>query len=357
MSIVKSSGFSSGIIFAALMQVSAGSFADQSIDTAKQVVVLQDAIHAERRTRASRDASLQRAIDAISLIPGPAGAVGPVGADSVVPGPKGDKGEQGKAGADSQVAGPQGIQGPAGMVGQQGFPGVNGADSNVPGPEGPIGSPGINGLDGVDGRDAELPVGASAGDILYWDGSVWKLSPAPPEGHDGHAVLVLISGVPTWRLPAAPVTYSVGDKGPAGGLVFSIDAEGLHGLEAAPEDQTEGTSWGCYSTLLPGAYDTQVNAGPQNTGNTVAGCADAGHAAKLANNYWLNGYNDWYLPSKDELNLMYQQREQLGSFADEVYWSSSQLSRFLAWSQYFADGTQDAARKYLPQRVRAIRSF
>jgi len=107
-------------------------------------------------------------------------------------------------------------------------------------------------------------------------------------------------------------------------------------LEAAPEDQTEGVSWGCYSTLLPGAYGVQVNAGPQNTGNAVAGCADAGHAAKLANNYWLNGYNDWYLPSKDELNLMYQQREQLGSFAD---------------------GTQDATRKYLPQRVRAIRSF
>ena len=354
MGIVKSSGFSSGIIFAALMQVSTGSFADQNIDTAKQVVVLQDAIHTERRARASRDAALQRAIDAISLTPGPAGAVGPVGADSVVPGPKGDKGEQGKAGADSQVAGPQGIQGPAGRVGQQGFPGVNGADSNVAGPEGPVGPSGINGLDG---RDAEFPVGASAGDILYWDGSVWKLSPVPPEGRDGHAVMTLISGVPTWTLPAAPVTYSVGDKGPAGGIVFSIDAEGLHGLEAAPEDQAEDTSWGCYSTLLPGAYGAQVNAGPQNTGNIVAGCADAGYAAKLANNYWLNGYNDWYLPSKDELNLMYQQREQLGNFADEVYWSSSQLSRFAAWSQYFADGTQDTARKYLPQRVRAIRSF
>ena len=354
MSIIKNSRLVEGVLFTALVQISTVAFADSVAATGQQLVVMQDALHAERRARVSRDAGLQRSINAISLMPGPAGAVGPAGTASIVPGPKGERGEQGKAGADSMVAGPQGIQGRPGKVGQQGFPGVNGVDSQVPGPEGPQGE---KGLTGMDGRDAELPVGATAGDILYWDGSVWKLSPAPPEGLEGKAGLVLISGVPTWTLPVAPVTYSVGDAGPAGGIVFSVGDDGLHGLEAAPVDLQGEASWGCYSNHLPGNYAVEINAGAQNTGNIIAACTDAGYAAKRANNYWLNGYNDWFLPSKDELDLMYKHIALEGDFSELPYWSSTQSGRFTAWSQYFTDGSQDTERKYLPQQVRTIRMF
>ncbi len=55
-------------------------------------------------------------------------------------------------------------------------------------------------MDGTDGSDASLPEGADPGDILYWDGLVWNLTPAPPvEAYTTPHVLTLVEGVPTWE--------------------------------------------------------------------------------------------------------------------------------------------------------------
>ena len=52
---------------------------------------------------------------------------------------------------------------------------------------------------------------------------------------------------PPWTTP-----YAIGDLGPAGGIVFYVTDGGVHGLEAAPEDQGSG-AWGCYGTLTGAA--------------------------------------------------------------------------------------------------------
>lgn len=136
------------------------------------------------------------------------------------------------------------------------------------------------------------------------------------------------------------------------------DANVPHGIIAAPEDQ--GTAeWGCNETLI-GGTSTAIGTGAANTNAIVSGCAEAGIAAKVATDLDLNGYTDWYLPSKDELNKLYENRVAIGGFGSEVYWSSSEYDSFnLPWIQNFINGVQNlSALKSDPSwSVRAVRSF
>lgn len=63
----------------------------------------------------------------------------------------------------------------------------------------------------------------------------------------------------------------------------------------------------------------------------------------------------WRLPTKEELNLLYQQKSVLGGFALDFYWSSTEFSRGSAWGQNFANGNQFSLNKYNTDRVRAVR--
>jgi hypothetical protein len=88
------------------------------------------------------------------------------------------------------------------------------------------------------------------------------------------------------------------------------------------------------------------------------------YAAGLCANYQGGGYGDWYLPSKEELNLMYNNLHvaDKGGFASAFYWSSSEYSDKLygtdfAWAQDFSFGGQDIPSKRGALRVRAVRAF
>jgi hypothetical protein len=59
------------------------------------------------------------------------------------------------------------------------------------------------------------------------------------------------------------------------------------------------------------------------TGCTAAGCATAGIAAKLCDDLVDGGYADWYLPSSDELYKLYLNKDIIGGFVQNYYWSSS----------------------------------
>jgi len=160
--------------------------------------------------------------------------------------------------------------------------------------------------------------------------------------------------------------YKIGDVGPAGGWVFYITpgSDGLHGLEAAPEDSASLRPWGCAGTSLRGAGGLAVGNGGQNTGDILSGCLEANIPARIAANYWVNGYSDWYLPSSEELNLMYLNIGQgsttignVGGFEPWFYWSSSEQNDSLAWDQFFEDSTIAATSKTFNDYVRAIRNF
>ena len=165
-----------------------------------------------------------------------------------------------------------------------------------------------------------------------------------------------------------PKKYAIGDVGSAGGWVFFVTGDGLHGFEAAPVDQAvafaPGAAWGCSTTLIPGADGTRVGRGARNSGDILAGCATAGIAADLADAYTLNGYTDWYLPSQDELNEMYLNIGpgsltvgNVGGFVGNFYFSSSEIDVSSAWLQNFLDGTQVSSGKGNTLGVRAVRAF
>ncbi|MEI6757710.1 MAG: TIR domain-containing protein [Chlorobium sp.] len=125
----------------------------------------------------------------------------------------------------------------------------------------------------------------------------------------------------------ASTTLKIGDYY-GGGKVAWLDSTGKHGLIAAKAD-------------LPGGDKYTWEA--------------AKKACKELNE---NGYNDWYLPSKDELNHLYTNRSAVGGFAVIGYWSSTEISADSAWRQTFGSGVQYYNfGKYDEWRVRPVRAF
>jgi len=142
-----------------------------------------------------------------------------------------------------------------------------------------------------------------------------------------------------------------------GGIVFYIDGTGQHGLVCAPSDQ--GTfPWGCYGTDISGT-SIALGTGMANTLAIVNGCSQRPIASSVCNDLALNGYDDWYLPSMNELSLMYQnlRTQNLGHFSNVYYWSSSQVSSGYAWAVNFTSGVLSDFNKSSSYRVRAVRAF
>jgi hypothetical protein len=101
-----------------------------------------------------------------------------------------------------------------------------------------------------------------------------------------------------------------------------------------------------------------IGNGKQNTELIVRG-DETGTAAHRCREYQQGGYSDWFLPSKDELNLMYQNLKQksLGGFSNATYWSSSERSNSSAWYQEFSNGSSWYNSKPNTYSVRPIRQF
>jgi len=142
-----------------------------------------------------------------------------------------------------------------------------------------------------------------------------------------------------------------------GGLVFYNNGSG-HGLVCASSDQSTAASWGCYGTSI-GTTSLALNTGASNTTAIIAKCSTAGIAARLCDDLTIDIYSDWYLPSLDELSLMYENlhAQGLGSFVSDYYWSSSEDNVGLAWRIHFSVGSKHNDGKDYPVYVRAVRTF
>ena len=141
-----------------------------------------------------------------------------------------------------------------------------------------------------------------------------------------------------------------------GGIVFYVDGTGMHGLISATSDQSTATTWGCYGTFI-GGTSTAIGTGQANTTAIVAGCTTLYIAAQICDALELNGYTDWFLPSKNELNQLYLQKTVIGGFANAYYFSSSEIDLNTAWAQYFYGGNTYNILKGATGHVRAVRAF
>jgi len=169
----------------------------------------------------------------------------------------------------------------------------------------------------------------------------------------------------------------IGEKGQAGGIVFydkGSYSDGWRFLEAAPANTEFQARWGGYKGYEPNNiieyYDlpqtgTAVGKGNWNTvflARFLELMGESGRAAQQCAQLNIGGYSDWFLPSKDELNLMYRnlKLKGWGGFSNKrysYYWSSSQKYNTYAWGQDFSDGSQDDLGKDSTFSVRAVRAF
>jgi len=165
----------------------------------------------------------------------------------------------------------------------------------------------------------------------------------------------------------------IGMVGPAGGIVFYDKgnvSDGWRYLEAAPTDiDVSGVYshvWGGYGTEVgTSAQGTAIGTGTSNTAAIVSAYGPSApydntgnYAARLADQYEYGDYADWFLPSKDELNAMYDNKTSIGAFSTSSYWSSSEVDSNNAWYQLFGVGNQfDYLNGNGTMRVRAIRAF
>jgi len=152
----------------------------------------------------------------------------------------------------------------------------------------------------------------------------------------------------------------IGDSYQGGIVAYISDVMGEHGLIAAPNDQSTNIAWWNGNYTVTGAIGTAIGTGQSNTTAIVQTQGPGNYAAKLCDDFVLNGYNDWFLPSRDELDILYQNRNLIGGFTTDYYWSSSEDYYTSAWCQNFGSGLKSSGNKdgtYAASRVRAVRAF
>ena len=159
---------------------------------------------------------------------------------------------------------------------------------------------------------------------------------------------------------ATTTTYTLGQSY-GGGIIFYLDNTSQHGLIAASTDQSTGIQWYNGGYIITGATGTVNGTGLSNTNSILTTQGSGSYAAYIASQT-ANGYSDWYLPSIDELNLMYTNLyvKGLGSFTATFYWSSSEYSSdqtHQAWVHDFGGNSNFGYWKSNKANVRAIRKF
>ena len=154
--------------------------------------------------------------------------------------------------------------------------------------------------------------------------------------------------------------YRIGDTGPAGGIIFYDKGNrngGWQYMEVAKDDLGKATG------LKINGTNTGIGTGKQNT-QVIA--RSGGMAAMICEAYRGGGFADWFLPSKDELNMMYINLVRISRIVDweDTFWSSSVVNGVgnwrAVWAQRFSDGYQEGGMIHNEGNnysIRAVRQF
>lgn len=173
--------------------------------------------------------------------------------------------------------------------------------------------------------------------------------------------------------PAGAASYAIGDIGPGGGIVFHVDPDGFTCgadltalctyLEAAPATSEIEITWAettNQSLTVDGADSSTIGHGQRNTVEITSQTGNEidNSAAVYASAYANNGYDDWYLPAKDELSELHLRRGLVGGFSPVSYWSSTEYNAYDAWTRHFGYGypSYDSKASLEGFRVRPVRA-
>ena len=190
-----------------------------------------------------------------------------------------------------------------------------------------------------------------------------------------------------WKLKPS---YSIHDIGPGGGYVFydcdadndSGNADGLISTKCGWRYmEVARTSIGYYKfgyyrpeggNTMVGGTSTAIGTGKSNTEKLVAAMGDEAYMDKEGDDkgsyaalscykkdLFNNGYDDWFLPSKDELYQLYINihRRWNVDWGHDAFFSSSEFNQDYAWSQDFFFGYQHGYIRNVGQYILPVRQF
>ena len=166
-------------------------------------------------------------------------------------------------------------------------------------------------------------------------------------------------------------THYIGEQF-GGGVIFHLwkDAQGSeHGLIVDIVDLSTGQSWSNQSSTSIGASAQSSWDGLSNSNAIVGQAGHTSSAAALCLNSTNGNQSDWYLPSIDELSLLWHNRFNVNKSLSSIggatvlpfsavnYWSSSEFNASNAWGLLCFDGSASYNGKGGTNSVRAVRAF
>jgi hypothetical protein len=156
-------------------------------------------------------------------------------------------------------------------------------------------------------------------------------------------------------------TCKLGDIGPGGGRVFYVapdrpdrlvaNGKSARYMEASNFDHE--TKWSCINTRSGIGTRTSIGSGAYNTSLLKRACPGFYDSMLDLG----DGKTDWFVPSKDELNELFKNRQMVGVFSDGLYWSSSESGSQYAWARLFRTGTSTTYSRWSTIRLRLVRAF
>jgi len=172
-------------------------------------------------------------------------------------------------------------------------------------------------------------------------------------------------------------TYTIGQEGPAGGKVFydkGSYTEGWRYMEVATTDNDTLAQWGCDAVSITGTHSAAIGRGLTNSGkikaffNAMPGyytnpatCSTTANGTVAANTaLYLNNNFQWFLPSKEELLLIYQNltANSQGTMAPAFYWTSTETDAGKATVVDFGTGQPaEVPKSQADIKTRPVRYF
>ncbi len=191
-------------------------------------------------------------------------------------------------------------------------------------------------VDGDPTNEIEMPLDAVAGDMSYFNGTAWVRIEKPTDENYRYSLeWDFNNNKPYWKVNLPLVIYN--------GTTLYVH----------PTDNSNGIRW--YNGTYTVTNARSTTDGETNTAIIVANQGPGSYAAQLCADLVSFGFDDWYLPAKDELNAIYQDKNAIREFVPAYYWSSTEYSNTDAWGQDFNNGSQVSYGKYPTSRCVCVR--